>query len=308
MANIKIELNGPIFDGQPLSFKAPCNCTAVTGINVVSLDGEKTVSNVFTFTDAHGNTLTGIGNLFAAGAMVRVILDTSAKKAYIQNADTNAYLEAQLASKAPAGYGLGEWNTREADHADADYIWETGWFNAEANTPDNTRWVIHAIADAPNYEIQIAYKDGLVARREYVDSAWTPWEYENPPMIPGVAYRTTERYKGYPVYTVCVDFGQITSSNPYCNMKVPNASFYYPNFTLVDMSAIFLDAESTKEKGGYYDASQYFEYIWVDCASDGPLIIGAKKNDNYHYYGTWLKLKVTLKFVYADLDSYYANA
>ena len=100
MANIKIELSAPIVNGQPVSFKAPCDCTAVTGIKVEYPDGDGTASTVFSFADAHGNELAGIGNLFVAGAMVRVILDTEAHKAYIQNADTNSYLEERFGEKA----------------------------------------------------------------------------------------------------------------------------------------------------------------------------------------------------------------
>lgn len=96
MANIKIELGHPIIEGMPLSFRAPCNCTEVNGIKVSYPDGEDTAFIVFSFADAHGNDLTGLGNLFAANAMVRVVLDPSNAKAYIQNADTNAYLEGKF--------------------------------------------------------------------------------------------------------------------------------------------------------------------------------------------------------------------
>ena len=41
--------------------------------------------------------MTGLGKLFAAGAYVKVILDVTNGYAYIQNADTNAYLEGRLA-------------------------------------------------------------------------------------------------------------------------------------------------------------------------------------------------------------------
>lgn len=100
MANIKIALAHSIFDGQPLSFKAPCNCTEVSGIKVEYPDGDGTASTVFSFADAHGNELAGIGNLFVAGTMVRVILDTESHKAYIQNADTNGYIENTFAKKS----------------------------------------------------------------------------------------------------------------------------------------------------------------------------------------------------------------
>ena len=61
-------------------------------------------NQVFIFTDAHGNNLTGVGNLFAKGAIVKVLLNIDEGKAYLQNADTNAYLEAALAAKSPTGH------------------------------------------------------------------------------------------------------------------------------------------------------------------------------------------------------------
>lgn len=97
MANIRVDLEHEIIDGQPITFAAPCNCSAVTGLKVYHSGGSK----VFTFKDAHGNALTGLGNLFSKGSYVKAILDTTNGFAYLQNADTNAYLEAQLASKAP---------------------------------------------------------------------------------------------------------------------------------------------------------------------------------------------------------------
>ena len=95
MANIKITAPAPLYDGMAVLFKAPCACTAVEGL-AVSYGG---VEKVFTFKDAHGNSLTGIGNLFAEGAIVKALLDTVNGFAYLQNADTNAYLEERLGGK-----------------------------------------------------------------------------------------------------------------------------------------------------------------------------------------------------------------
>jgi hypothetical protein len=58
-------------------------------------------SKEFVFKDAHGNVLTGLGNLFSTGAYVKAILDITNGYAYLQNADTNAYLEGKFDSKAP---------------------------------------------------------------------------------------------------------------------------------------------------------------------------------------------------------------
>lgn len=92
MANIRLDLDHEIIDGQPVTFAAPCDCTAITGLKVYHPGGSK----VFVFKDAHGNTLTGIGNLFAKDAYVKAILDVNNGFAYIQNADTNAYLEGRF--------------------------------------------------------------------------------------------------------------------------------------------------------------------------------------------------------------------
>lgn len=89
MANIKISVNHAIRDGFAFSFLAPCNCSDVEGIVVEHLGG----TDRFVFKDAHGNALTDLNNLFTKGALVKVIFDVTHGGAYLQNADTNSYLE-----------------------------------------------------------------------------------------------------------------------------------------------------------------------------------------------------------------------
>lgn len=100
MANVKVTLDYQINDGMSLTFKAPCDCTEVTGLKIYypTLTEETTTSTskTFTFKDAHGNDLANIGNLFTTGAYVKVILDITNGYAYIQNADTNGYLESAI--------------------------------------------------------------------------------------------------------------------------------------------------------------------------------------------------------------------
>ena len=111
MANIRLDVDYQISDGIALSFKAPCACSEVTGLKVYypsiseSTGATTTASKVFTFRDAHGNDLTGLGNLFAQGSYVKVVLDVTAGKAYIQNADTNAYLEGRIEGMMPKSGG-----------------------------------------------------------------------------------------------------------------------------------------------------------------------------------------------------------
>lgn len=96
MANIKITIDGPLMDGHRVTFKAPCDCTTVEQLDVRYVEDKTQVSKLFTMKDAHGNDLTGIGNLFSEGAYVHVILNTTNGFAYIQNADTNGYLENRM--------------------------------------------------------------------------------------------------------------------------------------------------------------------------------------------------------------------
>ncbi len=205
MANIKIELDYELIDGQPVTFAAPCNCTEVTGLKVYHAGG----SNVFTFKDAHGNALTGLGNLFSKGAYVKAILDVNSGSAYLQNADTNAYLEAQLASKAPAGYGLGAWAKLTTD---LNSTKECGWYffgSSAANKPPYSGvGVLLVLNRNYTYEVtQIAWEitTGVMTQRVYNTNSWSSWEFVNPPMSEGVEYRTTERIDGKAVYKKNVD-------------------------------------------------------------------------------------------------------
>ena len=100
MANIKLSLDHPLVDGEIVTFKAPCNSTAVTGLKVyyttLTEDSTLTENKTFTFRDAHLNDISNLDSLFLNGAYMQVILDTTNNYAYIQNADTNGYIEDKI--------------------------------------------------------------------------------------------------------------------------------------------------------------------------------------------------------------------
>ena len=103
MSKIRIDLEATLINGQSLTFQSPADCSQITGLIVYYPDGNGTTSKNFKFVDAHGVDVgSGTISLFAENVLVKVVLDTDQGKAYVQNADTNAYLEEQLASKAPA--------------------------------------------------------------------------------------------------------------------------------------------------------------------------------------------------------------
>ena len=94
MANIRVDLNKTIKDGSAIVFRSPVDCSAITGLVVyyVAEYGAIT-SKEFVLADAHGHNVGDIDHLFAENAVVKVILDVTAGMAYVQNADTNAYIE-----------------------------------------------------------------------------------------------------------------------------------------------------------------------------------------------------------------------
>lgn len=87
--NIRVNLNTNIADGSEVVFRSPADCSQVTGL-VIYHNGGKTE---FAFADAHGHNVGDIDHLFAENAVVKVILDVTAGMAFVQNADTNAYIE-----------------------------------------------------------------------------------------------------------------------------------------------------------------------------------------------------------------------
>ena len=101
-----------IENGSEIKFKAPVDCTDVTRLQIQYIDeNQTTITKTFAFADANGNDVGEINNLFSKDAVVKVILDTEADidgngmgAAFVQNADTNAYLEGRLGALATESY------------------------------------------------------------------------------------------------------------------------------------------------------------------------------------------------------------
>lgn len=97
MAYIKIMLDRALMDGHMVTFKAPCDCTEIEGLKVCYVQNNSLQEKTFTMKDTHKNSVVGLGNLFKSGAYVLAILDSINYVAYLQNADTNGYLESKFA-------------------------------------------------------------------------------------------------------------------------------------------------------------------------------------------------------------------
>ena len=94
MANIRVTVNYTIKDGSEIGFRSPVDCSAITGLVVYYVAEDGTASSKeFVLADAHGHNIGDIDHLFAENVVVKVILDVTHGMAFVQNADTNAYIE-----------------------------------------------------------------------------------------------------------------------------------------------------------------------------------------------------------------------
>ena len=91
--NIRVDLNYAINDGTEVVFRSPVDCSQVTGLIVYYMENGISASKEFAFADAHGKNVGDIDHLFAENVAVKVILDVTTGMAFVQNADTNAYIE-----------------------------------------------------------------------------------------------------------------------------------------------------------------------------------------------------------------------
>lgn len=99
MANIKATVNYQIVDGSEIIFRSPLEYSNITGLTVFYPNSEGSMdSKNFTFVDAHRSDVTHLSDLFSQNAIVKVILDCTEGHAYIQNADTNSYLEEKFSN------------------------------------------------------------------------------------------------------------------------------------------------------------------------------------------------------------------
>lgn len=96
MANIRVDVDGIITDGQSVTFRAPCDCSEIEGLKIYYIKDKVRVGELFTMKDSRVQNLSTVNNLFAAGAYVTVVLDTVNKRAFLQNAATSGYIEEKV--------------------------------------------------------------------------------------------------------------------------------------------------------------------------------------------------------------------
>lgn len=120
-----------------------------------------------------------------------------------------------LAGKAPAGYGLGEDISGEIN---LDTVTKSGNYKGEIDLGQMigtaTVWC-KADMSSPDCGAMTAYGEvmgGVSLHRTKSNGVWGQWEWIDPPMKPGVEYRTTARWDGKAVYTKLIDFGPLPNA------------------------------------------------------------------------------------------------
>lgn len=88
MSKIKLNLDFTPVNGKQISFVAPCSSADTECLVIDDVQ--------YAIVDADGVSVAGLDNVWNSGALVSAILYVDTHRAFIQNANTNSYVEAKL--------------------------------------------------------------------------------------------------------------------------------------------------------------------------------------------------------------------
>lgn len=91
MNKIKLNLASSPVNGQQISFIAPCSSADTECLVIKDIE--------YSVVDADGVSVAGVENVWNSGAVVSTILNVDSHSAFIQNANTNTYLEGTMVKK-----------------------------------------------------------------------------------------------------------------------------------------------------------------------------------------------------------------
>lgn len=150
--------------------------------------------------------------------------------------------------KRSAEFGLGKRANELPAITDANSATANGWYNISADTLNGVgvNAVMRVDAMRASAVRQTAFSADysrsynlLQVREMYNDGTWSEWEWETPPMIAGVEYRTTERWDGKPVYKKRITYTHSGTFGNESTFADHNIAHGISNFgTLIKCSAI----------------------------------------------------------------------
>lgn len=172
---------------------------------------------------------------------------------------------------APAGYGLGNTNGRRVLWADIDTAKEFGiwgiWGDDGVKMVNGlsftyaTMLVIPMDANAVTQLLLPIGTQGLALVRRSTDDIWQEWEWIDPPMTPGVEYRTTETWYGSPVYTVLIETGGLSEAKYIVDTNIPARRIIHHYGYIEDISLPFIDGTLDSANSAWVNATIYNEEI-----------------------------------------------
>lgn len=122
---------------------------------------------------------------------------------------------------APAGFGLGETQSRLLEWEDIDgtrtKMIPTGWYHLDPSLGSITidgysmnPVIVRVESNTYGFmAITIINHGQPVVRRGFIQGSWQPWEWISPPMMADVEYRTTERIDNKAIYKKKISSGEI---------------------------------------------------------------------------------------------------
>lgn len=97
MSAIKVTLpdSAMLVDGLRVTFRAPCNCSSITGITIGS--------DTYTLVDAMQINRASTINVWAKDSLITVLIDVTYKRAYVLNAASSAYVKSHTHTATDLG-------------------------------------------------------------------------------------------------------------------------------------------------------------------------------------------------------------
>lgn len=191
---------------------------------------------------------------------------------------------------APAGYGLGTGGVYpSAVGVTGCGMTRGGFYRWDASgQSDGFPFVYGSMivsprtADTTSFQLAFCHADsyiGTMAARLYSTSTDYPWEYINPPMTAGQAYRTTERWNGKAVYAKLINLGTLQASG----LKNHDTGLWYSeNVTFIDLRAMATDGTFQYDMNSKIFTAGH-AYMWtntnkwyvnINCESDMSSLTG----------------------------------
>jgi hypothetical protein len=196
--------------------------------------------------------------------------------------------------------------------ADCHAVTEGGSYYIDANTlnrPDDVSagtLFVERVPKSYGIDTNLTLNDsGTILRCAYSSSAgtWSEWEYENPPYQGNKVYRTTERYRGYPVYAFLLQTGGFAFGN--LNFTTAKGFTDDPDYVAGGWTVISYDrtvihdgiyGDGMMESAGDYSLDKYVENIKGDFTDNGLSVTFTLKS-NSNSIGAEAYMNLVVKFV-----------